>query len=250
MTTNTKRLTKIQALLAKAEHGATPEEAKSLVAKAQELMVKWGIEEAQLRAAGREAQIADIGVTQMWVEYSPYQTPKIGLLVTVARSQDCQIVKSSGCYDATGARGSWVQVIGTSRKREFVGMLYTSLLVQAATEFQSPKVQTRLFTETSHPGHRIKWRNGFMNGYAIAIGKRLRDMKKATEDQAESDQPGTSVVLANEADMVKSYVRDKYPRLRTDQARAGGTAGRSSGHEAAQRADLGSPRFAQRRELQ
>lgn len=200
-------------------------------------MIKWGIEEAQLAAAGRDAQAPEVGVTRTFVEYSPYQTPKIHLLSIVAVSQGCRVVLTNTHYGPEGQRGKWADIIGLPQQREFTEMLYASLLVQSANEFQSREVQERMFAETSHPGHRIKWRNGFVLGYASAIGQRFRDREREVVSAT-----GSALVLRDRDKMVASYMDDNYSKLGKLKAKAGGHAGRSSGHAAAQRADLGDPR--------
>jgi hypothetical protein len=252
MTATEKYLARIQALLTKAERGATPEEARSLVAKAQELMVKYAIDEAML-AQARPAEREAPTTLRIPILFSPYQTPKIELLDRVARSQGCRAVFQGG-YTQRGwgteveylrdkhgqlRKGKTAIVVGFPSSLKFVEMLYTSLLLQAEQEFQAPDVQERLFAETDHPGHRIKWRNDFALAYAYRIGARLAETKR---DVVASSGKG-ELVLARDQ-QVEAHVGELFPKLGTLKARAGGYGGSGygMGRAAAERADLGAPR--------
>lgn len=253
------RLEKIRALIATAEsftRGGNHAAAASYNAKAQELMTKWSIEEAQI-AGMRNAGSTDIDVTYLWEPYSPYQEPKIQLLSTVARHNNCQVLVTKGCYRSTGRDGTfrdryytnskggaqkWVKihVIGRQRDREFTEMLYTSLLVQCETEFQSREVQDRMAAQTFHPGHRIRWRNSFVQGYSLGVGRRLLDAKQTVINAT----PGAALVLADSSQAVTQWVGEKYGKLGAGKgSNAGGGAGLLEGREAGLRADVGQSRI-------
>lgn len=243
MMTKTNRLDKIRALLAKAEGTNHPPEAQAFTAKAHDLMIQWGIEDAELQAAGRKAEdTGSIGVTRVWMPYSPYQTPHIWLLTGIAKAVDCRTVKytgavrknTKGSYD----KGSWMHIIGFERDRDFTEAMYTSLMLQAESEFQSDAVQEQMFAETSHPGHRIRWRNAFMAAFARRVNTRMWEARKGARDEvAES----TALVLRDRKTAVDNWVDDNVgPLSKGARSGMGGGAGSLAGDRAGRKADIGS----------
>lgn len=248
MTTDTKVLDRIRKLLAKAESTTHAEEAAAFTAKAQELMQRHAIDEALLASQDGKLreEITTIVVT---IDYSPYQSPKEQLLHEIATATDCRAVFTAG-YDRdrkTKAGGyqrvSRASITGYKSDLEFVELLYTSLLLQQESAFRAPDVQDRMFIETSHPGHRIKWRNSFAMSFADRIGQRMRQARAATRQQAQAEAPtGTSValVLADRKALVDQAFNEKYPKLRTKHSSSGGYAsGSAAGRAAGDRANLG-----------
>lgn len=248
MTETDKRLDKIQKLLAKAERTNHPEEAAAFTAKAQELMTLWAVDDAMLQAARKGAEPEKLERRFVDIDYSPYQTPHEQLLMVVCRTNDVEVVFTK-VYDfartTKSGRGyqqvSRAHLFGHTIDLDFATMLYTSLLLQAEREFRTDEVQFRMKMETSHPGHRIKWRNSFNQGFAHAVAKRLKAAKDATLRQAETIHgTGMALALIDRRTLVKASVADAFPRLRTKQANAGGVAGgQSAGVVAGNRADLG-----------
>lgn len=112
-------LTRIRALLAKAEATGFPEEAEALTTKAQELMARHSIDEALLAArthAGGTPGACRIGVD------APYESAKAILLDAVASANRCRAVWNSDLGFTT--------VVGFEPDLEAVELLFTSLLVQ------------------------------------------------------------------------------------------------------------------------
>lgn len=113
-------LSRIRALLAKAESTEYPEEAEALTAKAQQLMAQHSIDEALLAvtATGANTPAAlRIGVD------SPYEVPKTMLLDAVAAANRCRVVWAKEFGFCT--------IVGFDADLDGVELLYTSLLVQA-----------------------------------------------------------------------------------------------------------------------
>ena len=117
-------LSRIRALLAKAESTEFTEEAEALSARAQELMAKYSIDHALLAAeAGRKDDPAG---RRLPVD-NPYEGPK----ATAARrawrkANRCRAVWYEGAW-------GWSAVIGFPADLDAVELLFTSLLVQANT---------------------------------------------------------------------------------------------------------------------
>ncbi|NEE50837.1 DUF2786 domain-containing protein, partial [Streptomyces sp. SID8455] len=82
-------LTRIRALLAKAEATGFPEEAEALTSKAQELMARHSIDEALIAARTRSTETP--GACRIGVE-PPYESAKAILLDAVASANRCRAV--------------------------------------------------------------------------------------------------------------------------------------------------------------
>lgn len=154
----TRMLTRIRALLAKAEATGFPEEAEALSAKAQELMARHSIDEALL-AARTHAKDAP-GACRIGVE-PPYETAKAVLLDAVAGANRCRAVWNDALCFST--------VVGFEPDLEAVELLYTSLLVQATAAMTKAEAAQR-----AGGRKRTKtFRQSFLAAYAHRIGDRL-----------------------------------------------------------------------------
>ncbi|MFF3326613.1 DUF2786 domain-containing protein [Streptomyces sp. NPDC002889] len=151
-------LSRIRALLAKAEATGYPEEAEALTAKAQELMARHSIDDALLaaRTHGPDTPSAcRIGVD------APYETAKAILLDAVASANRCRAVWNSAFGFST--------VVGFEGDLESVEMLYTSLLVQGTTAMTRAEAAQR-----AGGRKRTKtFRQSFLMAYATRLGEHL-----------------------------------------------------------------------------
>lgn len=167
-------LTRIRALLAKAERTDFPEEAEALSAKAQELMARHSIDEALLADRSHSGDVpaaCRIGVD------APYETAKAILLDAVASANRCQSVWNSGFGFST--------VVGFEPDLEVVELLYTSLLVQGTA------AMTRAEAAQRAAGRRRTktFRQSFLMAYAHRIGERLATAaEQATAERAAEGQ--------------------------------------------------------------
>jgi hypothetical protein len=210
-------LTKIRALLAKAEATTFEAEALAFTAKAQELMTKHAIHAAALAGTTRAANGPN--VIRVPID-SPYSSAKATLLAVVARASRCRTVHLGGC--------DLSEVIGMPPDLAAVELLFTSLLVQAQTALTQASGSTRAF------------RSSFLLAYAIRIGERLREvndsvMSTATVEHGEGFLP----VLRSQAERIDDFIDERYGKLRT--VRTSGptdAAGWAGGRAAADQAKL------------
>ena len=166
-------LSRIRALLAKAESTEFEQEAEALSARAQELMAKYSIDHALLavRAGNKE----EPGGRRVAVD-NPYEGPKTTLLNTVAEANRCRVIWSQDVGLAT--------VVGFPADLEAVELLFTSLLVQANSAMmraggkkdQVGRSRTRAF------------RQSFLVSYSIRIGERLAEAATQAEQEALAEQ--------------------------------------------------------------
>ncbi|WP_405870542.1 DUF2786 domain-containing protein [Streptomyces sp. NBC_00005] len=217
--TESRMLTRIRALLAKAEATGFPEEAEALSAKAQELMARHSIDEALL--ASRAPSPDAPGACRIGVE-APYEQAKAVLLDAVAGANHCRAVWNEPFGFTT--------VVGFEADLEAVELLYTSLLVQATT------AMTKAETAQRAGGRRRTktFRQSFLAAYAHRIGTRLA---AAAETQVTDD---LLPVLATREVAVTAHTDRMFPRTTTTRLRGvSDAAGWTEGAEAADRAQVG-----------
>ncbi|GGZ13989.1 hypothetical protein GCM10010365_37370 [Streptomyces poonensis] len=226
-------LSRIRALLAKAEATGFPEEAEALSAKAQELMARHSIDEALLAARAHDPNVPSacrIGVDP------PYETAKAVLLDAVARANRCQAVWNEALGFST--------VVGFEPDLEAVELLYTSLLVQATTAMTTAEAAQR-----AGGRKRTKtFRQSFLAAYAYRIGDRLAAVAEAQTEASGSRAEGVSgetpgpdllPVLAARDLAVHEQVTRLFPDTVTTRVRGvSDEAGWHQGAEAADRARL------------
>ncbi|MEU3186432.1 DUF2786 domain-containing protein [Streptomyces sp. NPDC006923] len=151
-------LSRIRALLAKAEGTGYPQEAEALTAKAQELMARHSIDEALLADRTHRGDVP--GACRIGVD-APYETAKAILLDAVASANRCRAVWNSAYGFST--------VIGFEPDLEAVELLHTSLLVQGTAAMTRAEAGQR-----AGGRKRTKtFRQSFLMAYAHRIGERL-----------------------------------------------------------------------------
>ncbi|MDF6020269.1 DUF2786 domain-containing protein [Streptomyces sp. JH34] len=227
-------LTRIRALLAKAEATGFPEEAEALTTKAQELMARHSIDEALLAARTHSADVP--GAVRIGVD-APYESAKAVLLDAVASANRCRAVWNSDLGFTT--------VVGFEPDLESVELLFTSLLVQgnaAMTKAEAgQRAGGRKRTKT--------FRQSFLMAYAQRLGSRLAaDTARVTAaagsdagaDGRAEDTGALLPVLAARDVAVTDTAERMFPRTTTTRLRgATDLEGWTHGTAAADRARMG-----------
>ncbi|WP_069887336.1 DUF2786 domain-containing protein, partial [Streptomyces luteocolor] len=224
-------LTRIRALLAKAEATGYPEEAEALTAKAQELMARHSLDEALLAArthAKDTPAACRIGVD------APYETAKAILLDAVATANRCRAVWNEAYGFST--------VVGFESDLEAVELLHTSLLVQGTAAMTRAEAAQR-----AGGRKRTKtFRQAFLMAYAHRIGGRLAETadhatKEATQGEGAARDGAADLlpVLAARDVAVTDRTEQMFPETTTTRVR-GVTDGEGWAHgtEAADRAHV------------
>ncbi|MBG0853482.1 DUF2786 domain-containing protein [Streptomyces spinoverrucosus] len=220
-------LTRVRALLAKAEATGFPDEAEALSAKAQELMARHSIDEALLAGQAQDGggpSAWRIGVDQ------PYEQAKAVLLDAVATANHCRAVWNEPLGFCT--------VVGFEPDLEVVELLYTSLLVQATTAMTKAEAAQR-----AGGRKRTKtFRQSFLAAYAHRIGTRLASAAEHAAEQAatEAQAPGDLLpVLASREVAVTERMESMFPETTTTRLRGvTDAAGWTEGSRAADRAEV------------
>ncbi|MFE9860126.1 DUF2786 domain-containing protein [Streptomyces sp. NPDC005780] len=227
-------LTRIRALLAKAEATGFPEEAEALTTKAQELMARHSIDEALLAARTHSGSVP--GACRIGVD-APYETAKAILLDAVASANRCRAVWNSDLGFST--------VVGFGPDLEAVELLHTSLLVQGTAAMTRAEAGQR-----AGGRKRTKtFRQSFLMAYAQRLGARLADgtARATAEAEAEGAAPGAPApgagllpVLAARDVAVTGAAEKMFPETTTTRVRgATDLDGWTHGTAAADRARMG-----------
>jgi len=166
-------LSRIRALLAKAESTEFAEEAEALSGRAQELMAKYSIDHALLAAETGQAETP--GGRRIAVD-NPYEAPKATLLQIVAQANRCRVVWSKDV--------GLVTVIGFPADLDAVELLFTSLLVQA----NSAMLRSGGKRDGAGRSRTRAFRQSFLLAYAIRIGERLSEAADHAEQAAVAEQ--------------------------------------------------------------
>jgi hypothetical protein len=183
-------LSRIRALLAKAEATEYAEEAEALSVRAQELMAKYNIDQALLAAeSGRK----DAPAGRRIAVDNPYEAPKTSLLQAVASANRCRLVWSKEVGLAT--------VVGFDADLDAVELLFTSLLVQASTAMLHAGSRQDAYGRSRTRA----FRQSFLVSYAIRIGERLSQAAEhatkeaAAEQEAAAGPPAGTLAAADSA---------------------------------------------------
>jgi hypothetical protein len=186
-------LSRIRALLAKAEATDFAEEAEALSARAQQLMAKYSIDHALL--AAREGHAEAPGGRRLAVD-NPYDAPKVTLLSTVAQANRCRTVwlKELGL----------VTVIGFPADLDAVELLFTSLLVQAGGAMLRAGGKKDAYGRSRTRA----FRQSFLVSYAVRIGERLAEAAGQAEQEAVAEQEA-----AQQQEAARAVGRDLVPFL-------------------------------------
>ena len=230
MSNAAKMKSKIEALLAKAERTDNEHERDAYTAKAQRLMLQWGIEEADLEARG-EVQPEEI--VEVHRDYrGQFSMAMSPFAHEVARGMGgIKILKA-------GSKANWrVYAIGHKTDVDNFWTLMNSLEVQALAALEgwwkdAPE-RAYLFTATE------KWkaRRQFILSFGYEVGRRLRALRQ--EVQAEAT-PGAALVLVSKDERVQGWVDQQYGgTLRKGRGYEAGAAGHAAGRAAGARANIG-----------
>lgn len=197
-------LTRVRALLAKAESTEFPEEAEALTARAQQLMAKHSIDEALIAAAAADA--SGRGVTsgaRLFID-NPYESAKAVLLQVIATANRCRAIwlKDLGMS----------AVVGFPADLQAVELLFTSLLVQGTSVMLAAGSR-----RDAHGRSRTRaFRQSFLVAYAQRIGERLAGATGAAEQEAAAGSSGSNLlpVLAARHRAVDEAFEEMFPHLR------------------------------------
>jgi len=252
----TKTIAKIRGLLAKAESTEFPDEADQLASKAMDLMVRYHINEAQLRNSSSGATAPEVVQFVIPVE-APYAKLKGPLLATIARhfgGQTLTVPRAWGASKARNSRGRryplWahgtdVTVFALSSDRQAITMLFASLVVQATRQMArlTPPYNPRLRRREDTTAFLSSWLIGFIAG----VDERFKQMRHEAVTEG-SISTGAELVLADDAARVAAAFTAAFPDTKPVRHTTRGSA-YASGHSAGRNSDLNQSRIGARAAL-
>jgi Protein of unknown function (DUF2786) len=216
-----RQLTRIRALLAKAESSEFPDEAEALSAKAQQLMSRHAIERVMLEASQDGAPQGSTA-RRMWLD-APYAGAKSLLVASVASANSCQAVWSEDL--------GFITVVGDPSDLASVEMLATSLLVQAnRAMLAAGRIVDRRGTSRTR-----SFRQSFLVSYATRIRQRLIEASEAEVTEASRARGEATLlpVLAARVERAEAATREIFPRLTSRSVAVSSSEGWAAGHAAA-----------------
>lgn len=215
-------LRKARALLAKAESTDSPQEADALTSAAAAIMAKYGLDAALVAA---RAEVREVPIDVKWDIAAPYASHKATILHVVAKANRCQMIQLTGRHD-----GLKVHVFGFQTDVEIVEMIFTSLLLQAASRMM------RLERSAGRYRNDVRSRRAsFLLGFATEVRARLQAESARAEAAA---APGTELVLRDRMLDVNSAYQTAYPRVRQVRMSVGSRSGYYAGRRAGAEANL------------
>lgn len=238
MTTDT-YTAKIAALLAKAE-STTPEEAEALTAKAEELMIKYGIDQAMIdarRIAGAKPEeivtekIHFTGIfAQAFVMMGHSAATGLGTIRTLQSKNNVQYI------DGKRVKSEVLYLIGFESDVAQAKLLIASLQMQAIVALNTwwgSNWQHATLTGME----KFKARRQFIISFGYGVHDRLTEMYARVTKEANDAAPGTDLVLVDRKKAVDIYTQDKYHPVASrgrglDGGITGGAAGRAAGRNA------------------
>jgi hypothetical protein len=194
-------LSRIRALLAKAESTTFPAEAETFTAGAQALMARHSIDHALLAALDQSSSQEPTG-RRIGID-SPYEVPKAMLLAAVAEANRCRTVWSRQLCFSTA--------IGFPADLDAVELLFTSLLVQATTAM----MQAGSRSDGYGRSRTRSFRQSFLTAYASRIGQRLAEATGKQTTKAATEHPDRNLlpVLAARNEAVDEAVAAMFPEM-------------------------------------
>ena len=239
-----KRIQTIEALLAKAET-TTPEEAEALTAKAEALIIKYGIEQAAIDAARKNKGGKPEEISKVRIEFEGrYKDTLVTGGWQVAKAMSGGTVDG---YRVPGNKyndaGRWVK----TSTRVLVG--FESDLKQAERMIESLVLQSVVARDTwwkknidefywDREWQKFVERRSFVAGFFNGAADRLRQEREVAERDAVASEPGTAIALRDRKSEVKDYLSKMGLRQGRGQ-RSHGYAGNSAGQRAGRSANVG-----------
>jgi hypothetical protein len=240
-------LSKVRALLAKAESTPFAEEAASLTAKAHELIAAHAIDTAMIEErTGR----GDVETTMLFVD-APYPKEKFLLLSSAARANNCrsiyglgpkgfEILRDDDRLEEMRLPGQFAWIVGYRSDIESVELLFTSLLLQAVNVM----VRQGSVSDWNGTNRTKSFRRSFLIGFANTVDDRLEDARdRVTASAEDSYQASVLPVLASRRDAVDTELDAQFPNTSSMKTSVSNYDGIVAGAAAGRLADIGAAKI-------
>ena len=220
---DSRALSRIRGLLAKAESTDFDAEAEALTAKAQELMARHAIDTAML--GGTPGTVREVQARRLHLD-DPHAEAKAAIVQAAGSANDVRVVLLPAFGIAT--------LVGMPGDLDAVELLVTSLLLQ------SGRGLAEAVQGAGARGRSTAYRRGFLYSYAQRIQERLTEARDAARAEATATYGSAlAPVLADRQAAVDRAVQELFPAARRRGGRTVDAAGWSAGRAAADAADLG-----------
>ncbi|MEU6033987.1 DUF2786 domain-containing protein [Actinomadura sp. NPDC047616] len=223
----------IKALLDKAEHPNTnPEEAAACAAKAAELMMRFGIDAAQLRKeSGRKPEDIEMFTLELPGDHG---TVLIEALYPIAQAMGAKCVVIDGD----------LVMVGTVSMLENLEILLASLQLQmigssnaagdaheAKLRKQHPDWDDELIADMTD-----RWVWDYIRGFGRGVAEKIAKKRQIIIDES----PGNELVLQTEQDRIRAQFHKMFPHLRPMRQQGySSAAAQREGFAAGKMADVG-----------
>lgn len=243
---------KVAKLLAKAE-STTPAEAEAVTAKAEELLVRYGVSRALAEA--KRAGLGQVveAITKIVIEFKGIyrQAQLTGSYRVVEALGGLRALDATRVAETRNTATLWV--IGRTSDVEGARLLVSSLLLQGATALTAWWRDSELRGQlASMPAYLA--RREFVQNFGLGAASRVRDRRRLVETEATRDgEPGTALVLRDRLTDVNAWIARELGGTTTTRSRRKHGDGRaaSAGYAAGRGADVGDARLGGgRRQLQ
>lgn len=225
------QLNRVQALMTKADDAAaTPEEAQAFRNKAEELLVAYGIERAQLESHRRDGAPEEIISKKFSFADHTYPLDRISLLHRIALAFNCN--------------GLTFTVKKGTRKMRLGYILYGHTSDVESVEYLFAALTLHMFSEGAKADKpywvaQVTFLKSFYAAYTQEVFDRLKALAKRLTDEAE---PGTALAVVDRSKKVKTFMHASA-KVGKAVARTTANVGYEAGARAGQKADLGQARF-------
>jgi Protein of unknown function (DUF2786) len=225
---DSRALSRIRGLLAKAESTDFEAEAEALTAKAQELMARHAIDTAMLGPQASAGTAGQVTARRLHLD-DPHAEAKAAIVQAAGSANGVRVVLLPAFGIAT--------LVGMPGDLDAVELLVTSLLLQAGRGLADA---VRL---AGARGRSTGYRRGFLYSYAQRIEERLTEARDAARTEAAATYGSAlAPVLADRQAAVDRAVEELFPAVRRRGGRTVDAAGWHAGRAAADAADLGGSR--------
>lgn len=189
-------LRRVQKLLALAT-SPNEHEASSAAEKAQELMQRWKIEEAEVRPGG------DSVTVESWIYANTTVTWRRDLAYAVARGFFCRCVHVPRCKESQNK--AWLNFVGKKEDIAIAKSVYEWLSKElqrlAKESVKAERKRLKAMYIAVGLSSRLKnWHHSFLLGAVGRLSERLRE----GEDRFKEEEAGRALVVASSAELDES----------------------------------------------
>jgi hypothetical protein len=224
---------RIAALLKKAET-TTPEEAELLTAKAEELMLKYGIDKAMLnaRTTGDKERIEKLHIPLSGIYAKAYMR----MMSMIARAYGDDI----DTYYTPWKNNITLTIVGFETDVAQLKVLLTSLQLQAVVALNTWSKNRQLSYKPTAM-EKFKDRRTFIESFGVGAASRIRRARASAVKEAESSTPGAELVLRDRALAIKEFMAQNVGKLKTvkNREKPGAYAASDAGYDAGRNANTG-----------